>query len=140
MQISNMIANTGTSKGQTIKDMDSEFDRIKCYPYMTLDPSRFPMKSFKENNLTFQELTATSTEAQNNLTESITTAEKDNVEITSVYLTQMKLDVDKKYVQSQYLIDPKWHRSKAVVRTIRLISILASTVNHQGGTSHKNWH
>lgn len=74
---------------------------------MTLDPSRFPMKSFKENNLTFQELTAISTEAQNNLTESITTAGKDNVEITSVYLTQMKLDVDKKYVQSQYLIDPK---------------------------------
>lgn len=48
------------------------------------------MKSFKAITLNHQELTAISMEAQNNLTESITTAEKDNVEITSVYLIQIK--------------------------------------------------
>ena len=59
-----MIADIGTRRGATLKDISAESVWINGYPWMKLDVKEFPTKTIEEIKLDQQELNAINTETQ----------------------------------------------------------------------------
>ena len=86
---------------------------------MKIDVKEFPTKTVEEIKLDQQELNAINTETQIKSIQSI-----DVLEESSSYIVHFKLDkeqIEKRYIDSQYLIDPNQHRLNTVVRIIAII-------------------
>ena len=134
-----MIADISTRRGATLRDISAESVWINGYPWMKLDVKEFPTKTIEEIKLDQQELNAINTETQIKSIEST-----DVLAESSTYIVHYKLDkeqIEKRYIYSQYLIDPNQHRFNTVLRIIviikRFIDKLKQRVNLQKGTSNK---
>ena len=134
-----MIADIGTCRGAALEDISAESMWINGYRWMKLDVKEFPTKTIEEIKLDQQELNAINTETQIKSIQST-----DVLEESSSYIVHYKLDkeqIEKRYIYSQYLIDPNQYRFNTVVRIIaiikRLIDKLKQRVNLQKGTSNK---
>ena len=114
-----MIVDIGTLRRATLKDISAESVLMNGYPWMKLDVKEFPTKTIEEIKLDQQELNAINTETQIKSIQSI-----DVLEESSSYIVHFKLDkeqIEKRYIDSQYLIDPNQHRLNTVVRIIAII-------------------
>ena len=132
-----VIADSSTRRGATLKDISAESAWINGYPWMKLDVKEF--RTIEEIKLNQQELNAINTETQIKSIQST-----DVLEESSSYIVHYKLDkeqIEKRYIYSEYLIDPNQYRFNTVVRIIaiikRLIDKLKQRVNLQKGTSNK---
>ena len=86
-----MIADIGTRRGATLKDISAESVWINGYPWMKLDVKEFPTKTIEEIKLDQQELNAIKTETQIKSIEST-----DILEESSTYIVHYKLDKEQK--------------------------------------------
>ena len=82
-----MIADIGTSRGATLKDISAESVWINGYPWMKLDVKEFPTKIIEEIKLDQQKLNAVNTETQIKSIESA-----DVLEESSTYIVHYKLN------------------------------------------------
>ena len=127
----NMIADLGTRRGSTFKDIDQHSPWINGFPWMSQDITNFPMESAQELRLSHNQISEVEKER--------------NVQIYHA-LQNQKTSIEpvrQRYQFSQYLIDPNRHRFSMVVRimsyVIRFCSNLATRIlkkNNPHRSSH----
>ena len=117
---SEMPADIGTRRGASLQDISDHSTWYQGYKWMTLDSSRFPIKSYEE-------IKQKCIEASNVTNELLTTKNKvckkteEQVLNTAAHLSTIQTSIKSRYEFSQYLIDPNKLRFKKVVRIVALV-------------------
>ena len=119
-----MIADIGTRRCSSIKDVDPDSLWINGHEWMKEDESNFPMMSVGDISLTSKQTEEMTIELQRSTTE-------------TYYSTKDDAAYDKiraRYQFSQYLIDPNRHRFPVVIRITALILKFIKNVRYHVST------
>ena len=114
-----MIADLGTRRGATIKDVDQSSSWINGFSWMTKDSSIFPVQNASELNLSNAQVSEVQKESTINVQQSL------------VLFTTVPEEVQERYEFSQYLIDPNLHSFRNVVRILAYVMRFCSRLQRR---------
>ena len=126
----NMVADIGTRRGATIKDVSTGSVWIEGYDWMKLDVSMFPVKTMEEIKLDSREIKDVKKEMMTiggkieNLSEfewPQNTPNRASFVTLNVTGHCVPKDVLSRYEFSKYVVDPNRHRFQTVVRIIAIL-------------------
>lgn len=118
---SHMLADIGTRRGATIKDVDQESKWVNGEEWMKDEEEEFPIKTVSQIILSSSDLHEASKEAPS-LTPSVLEEEVCNVNVMSdSHISCVSDEVQKRYSYSNYVIDPNKFRYQKVIRILAIV-------------------
>ena len=120
-----MVANIGTRKGVTLKDIDSSSQWINGYDWMRLDKSEFPVKSVGDLKLDAQSVADLKKEYSKGDASDLVWLDilENKVKAVSHHSKTITKHLQARYEFSKYVLDPNKFRFRKAVRVLTLVML-----------------
>ena len=136
-----MIADIGTRRRSSLKDVSRESEWINGYKWMTLEFKSFPALTIDEIKLNQEEVATMRKEFQGKIIIEQETSQ-DEVSTSNIHLLcnikRVPSEVEERYKYSNYVIDPNSHRFTTVIRILALVQRFITNLKHSITISKNN--
>ena len=135
-----MVADIGTRKGVTLKDIDSSSQWINGYDWMRLDKSEFPVKSVGDLKLDAQSVADLKKEYSKGDASDLVWLDilENKVKAVSHHSKTITKHLQARYEFSKYVLDPNKFRFRKAVRVLTLVMLFCKKFRQKYGRKVQN--